>query len=56
VDPQSFDAYMLLSSAYEKISHIKEAIAAVDEAQRIRAGAPEIKTTLDRLNARKDAK
>ena len=56
VDPQSFDAYMLLSAAYEKMSHIKEAIAAVDEAQRIRAGAPEIKATLDRLNARKDSK
>jgi tetratricopeptide (TPR) repeat protein len=56
VNPQSFEAYMLLSSAYEKMSHIKEAIAAVDEAQRIRAGAPEIKITLDRLNARKDAK
>jgi tetratricopeptide (TPR) repeat protein len=56
VDPQSFDAYMLLSSAYEKMGHIKEAIAAIDEAQRIRSGAPEIKTTLDRLNARKGSK
>ena len=56
VDPHSFDAYMLLSSAYEKMGHIKEAIAAVDEAQRIRADAPEIKSTMDRLNARKDSK
>lgn len=57
VDPHSFDAYMLLSSAYEKMAHIKEAIAAVEEAQRIRMDAPEVKTTLERLNARqKDSK
>lgn len=54
-DAHSFDAYMLLSSAYEKMGHIKEAIAAVEEAQRIRSGAPEITTALDRLNARKDS-
>ena len=54
VDPNSFDAYMLLSSAYEKMGHTKEAIAAVEEAQRIRADAPELKTTLDRLNARQN--
>jgi tetratricopeptide (TPR) repeat protein len=51
-DPHSFEAYIMLSSAYEKMSHIKEAIAAVEEAQRIRADAPEIKSTLERLNAR----
>ncbi len=56
VDPHSFDAYMLLSSAYEKMGHIKEAIAAADEAQRIRSDGPELKTTLDRLNSRKDSK
>jgi Tfp pilus assembly protein PilF len=53
VDPHSFDAYMLLSSAYEKMGHIKEAIAAAEEAQRIRSDGPEVKVTLDRLNARK---
>jgi Tfp pilus assembly protein PilF len=57
VDPHSFDAYMLLSSAYEKMSHIKEAIAAAEEAQRIRGDAPDAKATLDRLNSRqKDVK
>jgi tetratricopeptide (TPR) repeat protein len=57
VDPHSFDAYMLLSSAYEKMGHIKEAIAAAEEAQRIRADAPDAKATLDRLNSRqKDVK
>jgi tetratricopeptide (TPR) repeat protein len=54
IDPHSFDAYMLLSSAYEKLGHIKEAIAAVEEAQRIRSDAPEVKTTLDRLNSRQN--
>jgi tetratricopeptide (TPR) repeat protein len=56
VDPQSYDAYVLLSSAYEKMGHVKEAIAAAEEAKRIRADDPEIKTTLERLNSRKDAK
>jgi tetratricopeptide (TPR) repeat protein len=52
VDSHSFDAYLLLASAYEKMGHIKEAIAAAEEARRIRADAPEVKTTLDRLNER----
>jgi tetratricopeptide (TPR) repeat protein len=57
VDPHSFDAYMLLASAYEKMGHIKEAIAAAEEAQRIRGDATEVKTTLERLNSRqKDSK
>jgi len=57
IDAHSFDAYMLLSSAYEKMGHIKEAIAAVEEAQRIRSGAPEVKAALERLNSRqKDSK
>jgi Tfp pilus assembly protein PilF len=56
VDPQSYDAYVLLSSAYEKMGHVKEAIAAAEEAQRIRTDDLEIKTTIERLNARKDAK
>jgi tetratricopeptide (TPR) repeat protein len=51
-DPHSFDAYMLLSSAYEKMGHIKEAIAAAEEARRIRADAPELKAALDRLNGK----
>jgi tetratricopeptide (TPR) repeat protein len=54
VDPHSFDAYFLLSSAYEKMGHVKEAIAAAEEAQRIRPDAAELKDTLDRL--RKDSK
>jgi Tfp pilus assembly protein PilF len=57
VDSHSFDAYILLASAYEKMGHIKEALAAAEEAQRIRADAPEVKTTLERLNSRqKDSK
>ena len=57
VDPHSFDAYMLLASAYEKMGHIKEAIAAAEEAQRIRTDSSEVKTTLERLNSRqKDSK
>ena len=55
-DPQSYDAYALLSSAYEKMGHVKEAIAAAEEAQRIRANDPEIKATLERLKSRKDSK
>jgi len=51
VDPHSFDAYMLLSSAYEKMGHPKESIAAAEEAQRIRPDAPEVQSALDRLNA-----
>jgi len=57
VDSHSFDAYMLLCSAYEKMGHVKEAIAAAEEAQRIRSDAPEVQLTLDRLGAKqKDAK
>jgi tetratricopeptide (TPR) repeat protein len=56
VDPHSFDAYLLLSSAYEKMGHVKEAIAAAEEAQRIRPDASEVKATLDRLSSRKDSK
>ena len=54
VDPHSFDSYMLLSSAYEKMGHLREAIAAVEEAQRIRSDAPEVKAALDRLNSRQN--
>ena len=36
VDPHSVDAYILLSSAYDKMGHAKEASAASEEAQRIR--------------------
>jgi hypothetical protein len=39
------------------MGHVREAIAAAEEAGRIRADAPEVKATLDRLNSRqKDAK
>jgi tetratricopeptide (TPR) repeat protein len=55
INPHSFEAYMLLSSAYEKMGHIKEATAAVEEAQRIRADAPEAKAALERLTARSDS-
>jgi hypothetical protein len=34
------------------MGHIKEAIAATEEAQRVNSSAPEIKATLDRLNSR----
>jgi tetratricopeptide (TPR) repeat protein len=50
-DAHSFDAYFLLSSAYEKMNHIKEAIAAAQEAQRIHPDAPEVKALLDRLHS-----
>jgi tetratricopeptide (TPR) repeat protein len=52
VDPHSFDAYMLLCSAYEKMGHTKEAIAAAEEAKRIRADGPEVQAALDRLNGK----
>lgn len=55
-DPRSFDAYMLLSSAYEKMAHLREAIAAAEEAQRIRSDSPEVKATIERLSSRKDSK
>ena len=55
IDPHSFDAYITLSSAYEKMGHVKEAIAATEEAQRIRPGLSEVNATLDRLNAEKDS-
>jgi tetratricopeptide (TPR) repeat protein len=56
VDSHSFEAYMMLTSAYEKMGHIKEAIAAAEEARRIRADAPEVKTTLDRLTSQQNTK
>ncbi len=51
VDSHSFDAYMLLAMAYEKSNHIKEAIAAAEEAQRIHSSDPEVKALLDRLRS-----
>lgn len=56
VDPHSFDAYTLLSAAYEKMEHLKEAVAAAEEARRIRPDSREIKATLDRLSSGKDSK
>ena len=50
-DAHSFDAYYLLSTAYEKMNHIKEAVAAAEEAQRIHPNSPEVKTILDRLHS-----
>jgi tetratricopeptide (TPR) repeat protein len=51
VDSHSFDAYMLLAIAYEKLNHLKEAVAAAEEAQRIRPSDTEVKTLLDRLRS-----
>lgn len=51
IDAHSLDAYVLLSSAYEKMNHLKEATAAAEEAQRIRSDAPEVKAALDRLKS-----
>jgi len=51
IDARSFDAYMLLSSAYEKMGHAREAVAAAEEAQRIRPEAPEVTATVERLGA-----
>ena len=57
IDARSFDAYMVLSMAYEKMGHTKEAIAAAEEAQRIRPEAPEVNATLQRLGGlQKDSK
>ena len=50
-DSQSFDAYILLSAAYEKMGHDREAVAAAEEAQRIRPNAPEVQSVLERLRA-----
>jgi cytochrome c-type biogenesis protein CcmH/NrfG len=41
---------MLLSFAYDKMGHNKEALAAAQEAQRIRPDAAEVQSTLDRLS------
>jgi len=50
-DAHSFDAYFLLSTAYEKMNHIKEAIAAAEEARRIRPDSPDVKAVLERLHS-----
>ena len=54
IDTHSFDAYILLSAAYEKMGHNKEAISAAEEAQRIRPQAPEVTAALDRLKDKKE--
>jgi tetratricopeptide (TPR) repeat protein len=51
VDAHSFDAYIVLSSAYEKMGRRKEALAALDEAKRIRPDDPELQKAKDRLKA-----
>jgi tetratricopeptide (TPR) repeat protein len=48
-DSSSFEAYMLLCSAYEKMGHAKEALAAAQEAKRVRPDAPEVVAALQRL-------
>src|SRR6185369_1600864 len=53
IDPHALDAYIVLSSAYEKTGHDKEALAALDEARRIRPDDPAIQTARDRINAAK---
>src|SRR5690606_3726591 len=42
IDSHAFDAYLVLASAYQMMGHYKEASGALDEAARIRPGAPEI--------------
>ena len=42
---------MLLAMAYEKLNHLKEAVAAAEEAQRIRPSDAEVKALLDRLRS-----
>ncbi len=54
-DAGAFDAYILLSSAYEKTGHNREAVAAAEEARRIRADAPEVKAALERLTFQKES-
>jgi superkiller protein 3 len=53
-DPQFFEAYLLLSSAYERTGHLTEAVAAIEEARRIRPTAPEVAPALARLNAARE--
>jgi tetratricopeptide (TPR) repeat protein len=50
-DAHSFDAYILLSAAYEKMNRSKEAAAAAEEAQRIRPDSSDVKSILDRLHS-----
>src|SRR5262249_43252887 len=50
-DAHSLDAYLLLSSAYEKTDHLKEAVAAAEEAQRIRPDSADVKAALERLKS-----
>ena len=53
IDAHALDAYIVLSSAYEKTGHEKEALAALDEARRIRPDDPAIQTAKDRITAAK---
>jgi len=51
IDAHSLDAYLLLSTAYEKMNHVKEAIASAEEAERIRPDSPDVKAALDQLRS-----
>ena len=52
IDNENPEAYLLLSSAFERMGRVEEAMAAAREAQRIEADVPEITRTLDRLRKR----
>ena len=49
LDSQLFEGYMLVSSAYERLGFADIALAAAEEARRIRSDDPELASTLARL-------
>ena len=49
LDSQLFEGYMLVSSAYERLGFADVALAAAQEARRIRSDDPELASTLARL-------
>jgi tetratricopeptide (TPR) repeat protein len=53
LNSQEFDAYVLASSAYEQLGHVEAALAAAEEADRIRPDDGELDATLARLKERK---
>ncbi len=53
LNSQQFEAYFLVSSAYEQLGHVDTALAAAEEADRIRSDDAELVTTLARLRERK---
>ena len=53
LNSQHFDAYFLVSSAYEQLGYVDVALAAAEEADRIRSDDAELVTMMARLKERK---